>query len=226
MTFTPEESDENPQVLARKIRFLEYKAAAGNFAALMDQQDTIHRSQRVFFDERGDIVSVTYQSPAEVNPLWQTYEFTYTEVAVLDGKDVNKFWVVRRKDGTCELQLRPQATVYATMKDDDVIKIEFSSTETTADCMISIKEDHAIIELSDKFKETMKDVYPIQATIKGKRIFKFHVCDPDQKGVIFDTVTVSMVELLTEKFIEKELLADLRHCIVYTTPLFDKYLRT
>ena len=48
MTFTPEESDENPQVLARKSRFLEDKAAAGNFAALMDQQDTIHRSQESF----------------------------------------------------------------------------------------------------------------------------------------------------------------------------------
>lgn len=216
----------NPQVLARKQRFIEDKEAAGGFDALMDQQDTLHRSKRVFFDERGDIVSVTFQSPAEVNPLWLTYEFTYSEVAVLEDKDTNKFWVVKRKDGTCELQPRPQATVYAKMKDEDVIKVEFSPTENTADCMISIKEDHAIIELSDEFKETMKGVYPIQATIKGKRIFKFHVCDPDQKGVIFDTITVSMVELLTEKVVEKELLADLRHCIVYTIPLFDKYLRT
>tara|TARA_R110002074_G_scaffold255262_1_gene427740 strand:+ start:1022 stop:1687 length:666 start_codon:yes stop_codon:yes gene_type:complete len=216
----------SPQVLARKQRFIEDKEAAGSFEALMDQQDVIHRSKRVFFDERGDIVSVTFESPAEVNPLWLTYEFTYSEVATLEDKDTNKFWVVQRKDGTCELQLRPQATVYAKMKEDDVVKIEFSPTEKTADCMISIKEDHAIIELSDEYKETMKGVYPIQATIKGKRIFKFHVCDPDQQGVIFDTVTVSMVELLTEKFVQKELLADLRHCIVYTTPLFDKYLRT
>jgi len=51
------------------------------------------------------------------------------------------------------------------------------------------------------------------------------LCDPTQKGVIFDTVTVSMVELLTEKQISKDLLADLRHCTVYTQPLFDKYLR-
>ena len=130
------------------------------------------------------------------------------------------------KDGRCELQLRPRATVYATMKDDDVIKIEFSPTETVADCMISIKDDYAIIELSEAIKESFKGTYPIQATIKGKRIFKFHVCDPEQKGVIFDTVTVSMVELLTEKCVQKELLADLRHCVVYTAPLFDKYLRT
>ena len=45
----------SPQVLARKQRFIEDKEAAGSFEALMDQQDVIHRSKRVFFDERGDI---------------------------------------------------------------------------------------------------------------------------------------------------------------------------
>ena len=112
------------------------------------------------------------------------------------------------------------------MKEEDTIKVGFDPEIETADCMISVKEEHVEIELSDKFKETMKGVYPIQATIKGKRIFKFFLCDPEQQGVIFDTVTVSMVELLTERIIKKDTLADLRHCTVYTAPLFDKYLRT
>ena len=91
--------------------------------------------------------------------------------------------------------------------------------------MIAIGNEYATIQLSEKFKETMIGIYPIQATIKGKRIFKFFLVDPEQKNVIFDTVTVSMVELLTEKIVVKELLADLRHCVVLTTPLFDTYLR-
>ena len=214
----------SPQALARKQRFIDEKLDAGGFDSLVEKQET--RAKRVFFDERGDIMSICHNEPHEVNPLWLTYEFDQHEINELNEKDVNKFWVVRLKDNSCKLQLRPQATVYATMKDEDVIKVEFDPELETADCMISIKEEHAEIELSDKFKETMKGVYPIQATIKGKRIFKFFLCDPIQKGVIFDTVTVSMVELLTEKIISKDLLADLRHCTVYTAPLFDKYLRT
>ena len=218
-------SDElSPQALARKQRFLDEKGTHGGFDNLVKAQET--RARRVYFDERGDIMSICHQEPHEVNPLWLTYNFDQHVINELDDKDVNKFWVVRLKDDSCKLQLRPQATVYATMKDEDVMKVEFDPEVETADCMISIKEEHAEIELSDKFKETMKGVYPIQATIKGKRIFKFFLCDPEQQGVIFDTVTVSMVELLTERIIKKDTLADLRHCTVYTAPLFDKYLRT
>ena len=214
----------NPAALARKKRFIDAKMDAGGFDNLIDKQET--RARRVYFDERGDIMSICHQEPHEVNPLWLTYEFDQHTINELDEKDVNKFWVVTQKDKTCKIQVRPQATVYSKMKEEDTIKVGFDPEIETADCMVSVKEEHVEIELSDKFKETMKGVYPIQATIKGKRIFKFFLCDPEQQGVIFDTVTVSMVELLTEKIIKKDTLADLRHCTVYTAPLFDKYLRT
>ena len=213
----------SPQALARKQRFLDEKGTHGGLDNLVKAQET--RARRVYFDERGDIMSICHQEPHEVNPLWLTYNFDQHVINELDDKDVNKFWVVTRKDQTCEIQIRPQATVYATLTADDTVKVEFDPKLEVADCMVSIKEDHAEIQLSDKFKETMKGVYPIQATINGKRIFKFFMCDADQQGVIFDTITVSMVELLTEKIVTKELLADLRHCTVYTQPLFDKYLR-
>jgi len=213
----------NPQALARKRRFIEDKFNAGGFDELIEKQVT--RSMRVYFDERGDIMSLSQEEPHEVNPLWLTYEFQQHDVAELIDKDTNKFWVVTGKSGKSKIQLRPQATVYATMKDDDVIKVEYDAINDIADCMIAIGNEYATIQLSEKFKETMIGIYPIQATIKGKRIFKFFLVDPEQKNVIFDTVTVSMVELLTEKIVVKELLADLRHCVVLTTPLFDTYLR-
>ena len=101
----------------------------------------------------------------------------------------------------------------------------YNNGEGDADLKVSIKEDHATIKVSNEVKASYEGVYPIQATVKGKRIFKLFLTDPKNQNIIYDTLTVSMVELLTEEEITKDIIADLRHCHVYTAPLFDKYLR-
>jgi hypothetical protein len=207
--------------LARKKRFLEAKGDAGSFEQLVEK--TERANWYLYFDERGDIVSLCHDAPSEVNPLWLTYAFDQHELAMLKDKDTNQFWVVTDSKGVSKIRLRPQATVYAAMDTDDVTLIDFG--EGDADLSVSIKEESAVVKLSSEVKEKFKGVYPIQATVKGKRIFKLFVADPDNQNIIYDTITVSMVELLTEEEINKDLIADLRHCHVYTAPLFDKYLR-
>lgn len=212
----------SPQALARKKRFLEEKGDAGSFEKLIEKND--HRHLFLYFDERGDIMSLCKQSPDEVNPLWQTYDFDQHELAMLQGKDLNQFWVVTDSKGKSKINLRPQATVYAKMSHDDLIKVDFSEGE--ADLYVSIKEDCATVKVDPKIKKRYEGTYPIQATVNGKRIFKIFLSDPEQENIIYDTITVSMVELLTEEVITKDLVADLRHCTIYTAPLFDKYKRT
>lgn len=211
----------NPQALARKQRFLQEKGDAGGFEQLVEKNE--HRQWFLYFDERGDIMSLSKDSPEQVNPLWQTYNFDQHELAMLAEKDLNQFWVVTDSKGKSKVQLRPQATVYAAMSADDLTVVDFG--EGTADMYVSIKEDTATIRLDQSVKEQFKNTYPIQATIKGKRIFKLFLTDPEQYNIIYDTITVSMVELLTEEFVSKDMIADLRHCQIHTAPLFDKYLR-
>ena len=207
--------------LARKKRFLEAKGDAGGFEKLVEK--TEHASWYLYFDERGDIMSLCHEPPAEVNPLWLTYEFDQHELAMLKDKDTNQFWVTTDSKGVSKIQLKPQATVYASMSTDDVTLIDFGEGE--ADLYVSIKEDRATVKVSSEIKKQYEGVYPIQATVKGKRIFKIFLADADNQNIIYDTLTVSMVELLTEEEITKDTIADLRHCHVYTAPLFDKYLR-
>lgn len=215
-------SDEiSPEALARKKRFLEEKGAAGDFEKLIEKND--HRELFLYFDERGDIMSLGKQPPKDVNPLWKTFDFDQHELAMLKDKDINQFWVVTDSKGKSKIQLRPQATVYAKMSADDLTVVDFG--EGDADVYVSIKEDTATIKLDAKAKEQYKNVYPIQATVKGKRIFKIFLSDPENQNIIYDTLTVSMVELLTEEIITKDVVADLRHCKIHTAPLFDKYLR-
>ena len=211
----------SPQALARKQRFLEEKGEAGSFEKLIEKND--HRYLFLYFDERGDIMSLSKQPPSEVNPIWQTYDFDQHELAMLKDKDLNQFWVATDSKGKAKVQLRPQATVYATMSADDLTHVEFGEGE--ADMYVSIKEDCATIRLDAAVKKRFEGTYPIQATVQGKRIFKLFITDPEQLNVIYDTITVSMVELLTQDIITKDLVADLRHCQIHTAPLFDKYLR-
>ena len=79
----------SPQALARKQRFIDEKLDAGGFDSLVEKQET--RAKRVFFDERGDIMSICHNEPHEVNPLWLTYNFDQHVINELDDKDVNKF---------------------------------------------------------------------------------------------------------------------------------------
>lgn len=209
------------QALARKKRFLEEKGDAGSFEQLVEKHED--RLWYLYFDERGDIQTLCHDKPEDVNPLWRTYEFDQHELAMLKDKDTNQFWVVTDTKGVCKIQLRPQATVYASMDASDLTLVDFGEGE--ADLYVSVKEDSATIKISQEIKDQYKNVYPIQATVKGKRIFKIFLADAENQNIIYDTLTVSMVELLTEEEITKDIIADLRHCNVYTAPLFDKYLR-
>lgn len=209
------------QALARKKRFLEEKGDAGSFEQLVEKHED--RLWYLYFDERGDIQTLCHDKPEDVNPLWRTYEFDQHELAMLKDKDTNQFWVVTDTKGVCKIQLRPQATVYASMDASDLTLVDFGEGE--ADLYVSVKEDSASIKISQEVKDQYAGVYPIQATVKGKRIFKIFLADAENQNIIYDTLTVSMVELLTEEEITKDIIADLRHCNVYTAPLFDKYLR-
>ncbi len=209
------------QALARKKRFLEEKGDAGSFEQLVEKHED--RLWYLYFDERGDIQTLCHDKPEDVNPLWRTYEFDQHELAMLKDKDTNQFWVVTDSKGVCKIQLRPQATVYASMDASDLTLVDFGEGE--ADLYVSVKEDSASIKISQEVKDQYAGVYPIQATVKGKRIFKIFLADAENQNIIYDTLTVSMVELLTEEEITKDIIADLRHCNVYTAPLFDKYLR-
>ena len=209
------------QALARKKRFLEEKGDAGSFEQLVEKHED--RLWYLYFDERGDIQTLCHDKPEDVNPLWRTYEFDQHELAMLKDKDTNQFWVVTDTKGVCKIQLRPQATVYASMDASDLTLVDFGEGE--ADLYVSVKEDGATIKISQEVKDQYAGVYPIQATVKGKRIFKIFLADAENQNIIYDTLTVSMVELLTEEEITKDIIADLRHCNVYTAPLFDKYLR-
>ena len=209
------------QALARKKRFLEEKGDAGSFEQLVEKHED--RLWYLYFDERGDIQTLCHDKPEDVNPLWRTYEFDQHELAMLKDKDTNQFWVVTDSKGVCKIQLRPQATVYASMDASDLTLVDFGEGE--ADLYVSVKEDSASIKISQEVKDQYASVYPIQATVKGKRIFKIFLADAENQNIIYDTLTVSMVELLTEEEITKDIIADLRHCNVYTAPLFDKYLR-
>ena len=209
------------QALARKKRFLEEKGDAGSFEQLVEKHED--RLWYLYFDERGDIQTLCHEKPEDVNPLWRTYEFDQHELAMLKDKDTNQFWVVTDTKGVCKIQLRPQATVYASMDASDLTLVDFGEGE--ADLYVSVKEDSASIKISQEVKDQYAGVYPIQATVKGKRIFKIFLADAENQNIIYDTLTVSMVELLTEEEITKDIIADLRHCRIYTAPLFDKYLR-
>jgi len=212
------------QALARKKKFLEKKHEFGDYKTLMEHNK--HKLYYLYFDADGEIMSLTKEPPEKINPLWKTYEFDQHLLATLVDKDINKFWVTTDSTGVSTIQLKPVGTVYVQLAEEDLLSVEFSNDDNTDyEMSVSITATDLFLSLSDTAKQMFSDVYPIQATVKGKRILKFFLADPAKHDIIYHTESVSLVELLTEDKVRKELPADLRHCTINTVPVFDKYIR-
>jgi hypothetical protein len=212
------------QALARHRRFLQNKeSASGSAEELISQMED--RKLRLFFDSTGQIQCLTAEPPELLNPLWYTYEFDQETLRDIRSRDINKFWIrTNTETGTCHIASKPVSTLGHLRENEHLEEISYNHSDTEYDLVVGIAAMHLEIKLSQFSKQSLFDnVYPISATIKGKRILKFVVADAD--GNVFQIVTVSLHELLSEQTVTKPLDADFRHCGVYTVPLFNNYIR-
>jgi hypothetical protein len=248
------ENEVLPEAIERRQRFLKNKENAERIAAevagdinadsgiesdvnnahtvssgaelLISQSNQRHL--HLFFDDKGHIQCITAEPPEVLNPLWYTYDFSQEVLKDIKARDPNKFWITTNPE-TKEyvISSKPIATLSDLSLDGTLCEIMYEHEPTQHDISVRLLSNHIEIELSKTTKEQMfSNTYPIGATIKGKRILKFVVAESDVSKFVYQVISVSLSELLSEQTVIKKTEADFRHFDVYTIPLFDKYIRT
>ncbi len=209
--------------LARKKAFLEAKKEAGGAEKLASQA----KQYKLYFDKDGNITCFT-ASEVVVNPEWETYDFSQDQLKILVGKEktINKYRVKKdpNVDNLYSIELRPIENHVIDANADFLYNVEPSDSKIW-DIKVKLTEKHIRVFLSDSVKEEYADVYPISATRNGVRLCKFYITAKDDPHVLFYYTTISLAELLTDEYAQRQLPSDLRSCSVFTVKLFDTYVR-
>jgi hypothetical protein len=209
------------QALARKKRFLEEKSKFGvqNTGTVVQRLN----EYRLYFNNSGDIVCLSNEKLTHISSDWITAEFDQLVLQNLKSKDLNKFWVMTTPSGY-KIKPKPINTFYSSILETDMIEIMVSDN-CEYDIMVQIQGLDLIVTMSEQTKKKYAGMYPISATIQGKRILNFFIVDTDYTNFILQAESISMVELLVNDRVIRPLVDDLSNCKVFTVPLFDKYTK-
>ena len=191
------------QALARKKRFVEAKEKAGGAEAL-SKSTPIYR---VYFDDEGNITCFTAED-IKPNPNWETYDFDQDQLKILVGKEktINKYRVKKdpNVDNLYSIELRPIENNVIDTNADFLFNVEFSDTKI-CDIKIKLTEKHIRVFMNPEIKKEYADVYPINATRNGVRLCKFYITANDDTHVLFYYTTISLAELLTDDYAQRQL---------------------
>ena len=209
--------------LARRQAFVKAKEEAGGIDTLVNQT----KNYKLYFDKEGNIVCFT-SSDVEVKPDWLTHDFTQDQLKILIDKEktINKYRVKKdpNVDNLYSIELRPIENNVIDANADFLYNVEFSDSKLW-DIKVKLTEKHIRVFMNPTVKEEYADVYPISATRNGVRLCKFYITAKDDPHVLFYYTTISLAELLTDEYAQRQLPSDLRSCSVFTVKLFDNYVR-
>jgi hypothetical protein len=208
------------QALERKRRFLEQKEKPETAVVSGDQRPYV-----LYFNQTGNIVCYSKEKPAHLEPDWLTADFNQEQLARLRTKDLNQYWVKHTASGPV-ISLKPMNTFYSSLVNKDLCEIDLTDADVDQyEITVQLTDSELIVQMMPSTKQRYQGMYPISATIKGKRILNFFIVDPEEDSYILQTESVSMVELLVNEQVTRPTRDNLSGCRVFTVNLFDKYAR-
>ncbi len=209
----------------RRLKFLEAKKAAGGSARdLMKQVEA--RPYTVYFDDAGSILCVTKEDVTP-EPTWtNSHEFTWEQVRILEGKNTNLFYIKKDQfvDNLYSIESRPTEKIHVSADNDFLYLIPENVSNADITCCLSNIE--FTVTLSEKILEKYSKIDKSQIAINGKKILKFFLTAKNDPHFMFTTISVALPNLVEKKTISFSLPSDYSQCSIYTSKVFDKYVRT
>jgi len=209
----------------RRLKFLEAKKAAGGSARdLMKQVEA--RPYMVYFDDAGNILCVTKEDVIP-EPSWSnSHEFTWEQVRILEGKNINLFYVKKDQfvDNLYSIESRPTEKIHVSADNDFLYLI--TENVSTPDITCSLSPTEFTVTLSDNMLDKYSKIDKSQIAINGKKILKFFLTAKNDPHFMLTTISVALPNLVEKKTISFSLPDNYSQCSIYTSKVFDKYVRT
>jgi hypothetical protein len=209
----------------RRLKFLEAKKTAGGSAKdLMKQIEA--KPYTVYFDDAGSILCVTKEDITPEATWTNSHTFTWEQVRILEGKNTNLFYVKKDQfvDNLYSIESRPTEKIHVSADNDFLYLIP--ENVSSADITCSLSSTEFTVTLSEKILEKYSSIDKSQIAINGKKILKFFLTAKNDPHFMFTTISVALPNLVEKKSISFNLPNDYSQCSIYTSKVFDKYVRT
>lgn len=211
----------------RRQRFLAAKEAAGGTAGALIRSNA-NKPAYVYFDDSGNILCVTTDADIETLPHWtHKHEFTQEQVEILKGKNHNLFYV--KQDPLVEnlfsIENRSIESQYVTVEEEFLSLVAAEKT-SSYDIKCSLNSTQLTITAHKNLIKKYEGIAPSNMVAKGKKILKFYITAKNDPHFMFQTVNISLANLVTAGEISIKTTEDFSQCSIYTPKVFDKYVRT
>ena len=180
----------------------------------------------VYFDDAGNILCVTKEDIIP-EPSWSnSHEFTWEQVRILEGKNINLFYVKKDQfvDNLYSIESRPTEKIHVSAENDFLYLI--TENVSVPDITCSLSPTEFTVTLSDNMLDKYSKIDKSQIAINGKKILKFFLTAKNDPHFMLTTISVALPNLVEKKTISFSLPDNYSQCSIYTSKVFDKYVRT
>jgi hypothetical protein len=211
----------------RRQRFLAAKEAAGGTAGALIRAN-LKKPATVYFDDAGSILCVTTDTDTEVLPHWTNkHEFTQEQVEILKGKNHNLFYVKQDPlvDNLYSIESRSVESQYVAAE-EEFLTLVSKAKASNYDIKCKLTATALVVTAHKNLIKKYADVEPSNMVARGKKILKFYITADNDPHFMLKTINISLANLITSEEIVINTNSDYSQCSIYTTKVFDKYVRT
>ena len=216
------------KALARRKRFTATKEAAG----LPDQVSTLSKPLRIYFDSQYQIVCATRDPDFPVDPSWQTYDFSFTEISQLTAKSFSEFIVVKNEHQDQDYSIvstkklnRSDVGVRHETSFQEVGHILKWDTELTQ-CEFNVTKDSVTIQITDAGLEFLDTYKGSDYQIRNQKVMSVYITLKKNPHYLIYDFKVPIKDFLSGEPIVHEFSKDYSSYSIYTKPLFQYCYRT
>lgn len=211
------------QALARKKKFAQIKAEAGNNIRTL-RKTLAEREWRVWFFENGEIITFTQDHELVPKENWLTYDFTQEQLSILIGKNINEYVVKKDPlvDNLYSIEVKTIEKSVVSAEQNFLIEIVENRIETF-DVLCELFEDRMNITLNNQVLDSYKEIDPEKATVNQRKKFIFYFTAKNDPHILLAQHSVYLKDLLTEKTVTVNFNDVFSECSVYTKKLFNNY---
>lgn len=210
--------------LARKKAFKEAKEKAGGANQLILQNKK--KQYKVYFDQVGTILALTSEKDFKPDPEWLTYDFRQDQLQVLIDNPTDAYEVVKdeQNDKNYYIRIKPIETAFVDVNDEFLTEIH-TEKKRGWNIQVELTKTQLKVAISKATLKQYEGIYPISATVKGQRLLRFYITAPNDPHTMFGYHIVPLADLISDGGVQIDTPYDFREYSIYTSKLFDIYVR-
>jgi len=215
----------SPEALDRKARFLKLKEEHGDFAGIQTHiKDT---EWNLWFNHDGDIIALSTEPNSKFSKEFKHTVFTQAQIGILKDKSWSLFRIRTdpKSDTVHYLETRPVDMGVVITHDRFLTLVKPDSKKRIYDIKLALSANKFTVTAHNRLLAKYKGVAPANYTLTRKKELTFHFTSINDPSFLLQTVTIPVVDLISNKQVSRKMETDMRQCSIYTIQNIDKYIR-